>query len=181
MSAPAAHQLRRGLAVARLRHGADDARPVDLIDEIVAQHAARVRQVGIQQQARALQRARRQHHHARLHRHLAPRQPIDKVRFVHQAGVLVHAQLAHHDVGNRSQLAGRERIRQQQIDRARQAIHAQRAARLADRNAHLLAGRDEALHASATMANCPARNCRRDTAAARPRVRARGKSPSTRE
>ncbi len=67
---------------------------------------------------------------------------------VHQTGFLVHAEFAHHHVGNGSQFAGSEGVRQQQVDRAGQSIDPQGAARFADRNAHLLPRGNKSLHAS---------------------------------
>ena len=58
--------------------------------------------------------------------------------FVDEAGVLVDAELADDDVGNRLQLAGGEGVGQQQVDGAGEAVDAERGALAAERNASFL-------------------------------------------
>ena len=53
---------------------------------------------------------------------LAARMPVDEMRSVGEAGLFVDGDLADDRVRDQIELPGRERIRQQQVDRAGQAV-----------------------------------------------------------
>jgi hypothetical protein len=71
------------------------------------------------------------------------------VHFADQPAVGIGAQLAYHHVGDGFEFSGGQSIGQQQVDGAGEAIDAQGTARLANRDAALLAGGTEPLHAAA--------------------------------
>ena len=125
----AAHQPGGGLAVARFGNRRHHVHAVNLVVQVVAQHAAGVGQPGIQQQARALQGARAPApppSPSRAFRGASgdPRNALRSTRPVFLS-TLISRTMAFETM---SSFPGRERIRQQQIDGAGQAVDAQRGA-----------------------------------------------------
>ena len=123
-----AHQRPAALAAARLRHNRHHrVLHIKLIEQVMPQHAARIRQAirkqprpRIQQQPRALQRRCAQHQRLRRHTVLPLVPPVQEVHRVHAPRLRVHADLAHNRVRHNRQIARRHRLRQQQINRRRQ-------------------------------------------------------------
>ena len=81
------------------------------------QHAAGIRDSGIQQQARRFQSACSKDDHLGTNVHFALRVTVDEERTVRLPGFLVERDLAYNGVRHHFQLAGFDRTRKQQVDR----------------------------------------------------------------
>ena len=88
----------------------------------MAHHAAGIANVRVQQQPRGFESSGRQDHDTRLYVHLAARMTIEKMRAIREPGVFVYGNFANNGILDDIELAGCQRVGQQEIDRACQAV-----------------------------------------------------------